>query len=644
MNTLVSQQSLLVTPLTASIPNHTTVNTPNNNNSSNYASSATTISPPLLPETQPSQALSLTATSQTLVKLSPNPNQTNNCVTSIVGNNATTTAAALSHSPPQHQSSLSNDAHQPHHSLTASNSTLNAMQRRQRENNDRIVNIGLETIKINGAVHFKQLRSPVLSSNSNHDRSSPNMNSSSSNLNSSAFNSPNLALNTNDTSALFKSLNHYHKSNADKNRNVEYTSSPKDDTDNLIDENPVSLKQSLVKYHNNNNSKMNTVKSLSINDDSDNNDNAKSENINNKLAVRSASNASGRKDKKTNVGYRLGKRKLLFEKRRQVSDYALIFAMTGIVLMIIETEFSMSKVYDKSSIYSIFSKSLITITSLVLIALILYYHALEVQLFMIDNCVEDWRIAITWQRISQICVEVILCLVHPPPGDFTFTWITKPTNALEEHTAVVPVDLVLSLPMFCRLYLICRAMLLHSKLFTDASSRSIGALNRINFNTRFVLKTLMTICPGTVLLVLILSLFIIASWTLRACESYHEQKHGNLLNSMWLIAVTFLAIGYGDLVPNTYCGRTVCVASGLMGVSCTATMVAVLARKLELSRAEKHVHNFMMDTQLTKRLKNAAANVLRETWLIYKYTKLVQTINSSKVRSHQRKFLEAIHR
>ena len=35
-----------------------------------------------------------------------------------------------------------------------------------------------------------------------------------------------------------------------------------------------------------------------------------------------------------------------------------------------------------------------------------------------------------------------------------------------------------------RLYLICRVMLLHSKLFTDASSRSIGALNRINFNTR----------------------------------------------------------------------------------------------------------------------------------------------------------------
>lgn len=41
----------------------------------------------------------------------------------------------------------------------------------------------------------------------------------------------------------------------------------------------------------------------------------------------------------------------------------------------------------------------------------------------------------------------------------------------------------------------------------------------------------------------------------------------------------------------------------LKGVSCTATMVAVLARKLELARAEKHVHFFMMDTQLNKRVK-----------------------------------------
>ena len=40
----------------------------------------------------------------------------------------------------------------------------------------------------------------------------------------------------------------------------------------------------------------------------------------------------------------------------------------------------------------------------------------------------------------------------------------------------------------------------------------------------------------------------------------------------------------------------------LQGSGCTALVVAVIARKLELSRAEKHVHNFMTDNQLMKRV------------------------------------------
>ncbi|KAI9589582.1 hypothetical protein GQX74_007750 [Glossina fuscipes] len=104
---------------------------------------------------------------------------------------------------------------------------------------------------------------------------------------------------------------------------------------------------------------------------------------------------------------------------------------------------------------------------------------------MIDNCADDWRIAMTWQRISQIGLELFICAIHPIPGEYYFQWTTKLANKNKTiGTEMVPYDVALSLPMFLRLYLICRVMLLHSKLFTDASSRSIGALNRINFNTR----------------------------------------------------------------------------------------------------------------------------------------------------------------
>ena len=47
---------------------------------------------------------------------------------------------------------------------------------------------------------------------------------------------------------------------------------------------------------------------------------------------------------------------------------------------------------------------------------------------------------------------------------------------------------------------------------------------------------------------------------------------------------------------------TQCLLCILQGAGCTALLVAVVSRKLELTRAEKHVHNFMMDTQLTKRV------------------------------------------
>uniref|UniRef100_A0A452V204 Potassium calcium-activated channel subfamily N member 3 n=1 Tax=Ursus maritimus TaxID=29073 RepID=A0A452V204_URSMA len=339
------------------------------------------------------------------------------------------------------------------------------------------------------------------------------------------------------------------------------------------------------------------------------------------------------KRKNQNIGYKLGHRRALFEKRKRLSDYALIFGMFGIVVMVIETELSWG-LYSKDSMFSLALKCLISLSTIILLGLIIAYHTREVQVGAGPSSPP--------LRILHIGLEMLVCAIHPIPGEYKFFWTARLAFSYTPSRAEADVDIILSIPMFLRLYLIARVMLLHSKLFTDASSRSIGALNKINFNTRFVMKTLMTICPGTVLLVFSISLWIIAAWTV---QGYHDQQDvtSNFLGAMWLISITFLSIGYGDMVPHTYCGKGVCLLTGIMGAGCTALVVAVVARKLELTKAEKHVHNFMMDTQLTKRIKNAAANDLRETWLIYKHTKLLKKIDHAKVRKHQRKFLQAIH-
>lgn len=54
--------------------------------------------------------------------------------------------------------------------------------------------------------------------------------------------------------------------------------------------------------------------------------------------------------------------------------------------------------------------------------------------------------------------------------------------------------------------------------------------------------------------------------------------------------------------------KTIINWKSFQGAGCTALLVAVVSRKLELTRAEKHVHNFMMDTQLTKRVRRLKCN------------------------------------
>uniref|UniRef100_A0A667ZRN5 Calmodulin-binding domain-containing protein n=1 Tax=Myripristis murdjan TaxID=586833 RepID=A0A667ZRN5_9TELE len=356
------------------------------------------------------------------------------------------------------------------------------------------------------------------------------------------------------------------------------------------------------------------------------------------------------------IGWRLVRRRALFERRQRLNDLALAVGIFGVVVMVMETELSWS-VYSKSSIFSLALKSVISFSTIILLGLIIAYHCCEVQLYVQDSGAEDWRIAMTTERVTFIALELAAVAVHPYPVGLLAYF--QQTSVRPSQRSETELEIILALPMFLRLYLLGRAMMLHSRLFTDTASRSIGALNKIHFNTRFVGKTLMHTYPGTVLMIFSVSLWIVAAWGLHVCERYvtlsesaaqllrhhnYRDLSSNYMEALWMVSVTFLSIGYGDVVPHTYCGRSICLLTGIMGAGCTVLVVAVVARKLELTRAEKHVHNFMMDSHISKRIKIAAANVLRETWLIYKHTKLLRERDHTRVRMHQRKLLLAIHK
>ncbi|XP_051573824.1 intermediate conductance calcium-activated potassium channel protein 4-like isoform X2 [Myxocyprinus asiaticus] len=349
--------------------------------------------------------------------------------------------------------------------------------------------------------------------------------------------------------------------------------------------------------------------------------------------------------------YRLRERKFLLEDKKRLCTWALGTALLGILLMILHAELC-PIVYQPGSIHALSINGLISFSTGCLLILIIAFHYKDIRLFIIDHNQVDWRIAMTSNRVLGISLELIVCAIHPVAtylrpdmgnrlGGKSEGNSSAPLCLSSSHKEVMlDVELLLSALMFLRLYLVHRAVLLHSKVLLSASYRSIGSLNNINFTFRFVLKVLMNQYPARTLLVFIMFFWLSAAWMLRLCERQEQVETGGMDTALWLIAITFLTVGYGDVSPCTSCGKVVCLFTGVMGVACTAMLVAVMTKKLALNKGEKHVHFFMMDIQISKRIRHAAANVLRECWLLHRTTQAKD--NSGEHRHHQRCLLEAI--
>ncbi|XP_052830026.1 small conductance calcium-activated potassium channel protein 2-like [Octopus bimaculoides] len=317
------------------------------------------------------------------------------------------------------------------------------------------------------------------------------------------------------------------------------------------------------------------------------------------------------------ISRRLSQRKKLFRQRRRIVNVEFSLAMFGIILMLIETELHSRNYYTKSSLISFSIKFSISLSTLALLGAIILYHITGIRLRMTANGLEDWRLATDTSTYIKVCTELIICAIHPPPMSIQIELSFK-----DGENKMVSLDPFLSILMLLRLYIVGKFMVIHSKLYSDTSTQSLGALNKVKINSPFIFKALMSTKPGTTLIAIMVIMFFVDSWAMKTCEFYYASKNeNNFSNSMWLIAITFLTVGYGDVTPNSSCGQFICVCTGLMGVGTTALLVAVIAQKIEQTRAEKYVHNFVTRAHLDKCYRNAAADVVKQVMFLWCHQK-----------------------
>ncbi|CAF1494944.1 unnamed protein product, partial [Rotaria sordida] len=227
----------------------------------------------------------------------------------------------------------------------------------------------------------------------------------------------------------------------------------------------------------------------------------------------------------SNISRRLTKRKNLHKQLCFVTDIMCFLGILGIILMIIESEITFSQVNDNDTISSWSLKIVISFSTIVLIGFVFQYHHLDLSLYAVNNSIEDYRVTLTNRKIFLILLEVLICAIHPIPRSIPHYLKALLKNRDPNSSTSTPytlshidIDVALGLPMFARVYLLCRFIMFHSNLFLDTSSRSISCFNKVSIDYIFLIKVHLQQYPIRCLTTICIIVFIIGSWCLRACN------------------------------------------------------------------------------------------------------------------------------
>ncbi|CAF3937233.1 unnamed protein product, partial [Rotaria sp. Silwood2] len=118
------------------------------------------------------------------------------------------------------------------------------------------------------------------------------------------------------------------------------------------------------------------------------------------------------------VSYRLTMRKKLHQRCCQVNDIMCVVGLLGIILMIVENEITFTHVDHRDNLASWIVKLIITISTIILIGLVIYYHYFDISLYCINNSIEYWLVGLTRRKLGLMILEILLCSIHPIPRHF----------------------------------------------------------------------------------------------------------------------------------------------------------------------------------------------------------------------------------
>lgn len=108
--------------------------------------------------------------------------------------------------------------------------------------------------------------------------------------------------------------------------------------------------------------------------------------------------------------------------------------------MIVNNEITFATSRHEDSVVSWSIKSTITVSTIILVGLLCYYHQLDLSLYCIQNSVLYWYVGLTSKKIFLIAVEIFICCIHPIPH-----WNLNVLTTSSLQNSNLSIDIALSL-------------------------------------------------------------------------------------------------------------------------------------------------------------------------------------------------------
>eukprot|EP01135_Chromosphaera_perkinsii_P011406 Nk52_evm51s2391 gene=Nk52_evmTU51s2391 len=292
-----------------------------------------------------------------------------------------------------------------------------------------------------------------------------------------------------------------------------------------------------------------------------------------------------------------------------INDLAVILSIVAVIFMILAHERSVSNNGDQDELVELY-RWVMFISSALVECCIFGFYSTMAHIRRLDNPLFHGHSGWTIDFYVVMFMEMLINAIMPYPlVHHTFTWTE--TDIATSTDSDVQADLdVLGLFMFLRLYLLVRFLNLHATMNTTSTSRFLAKLNYIEFDSWVTIKVHLHYNPMKFIAGTLVVYIFIASYSMRICEGYGDSPLSSFAHDVWVVIITMLSVGYGDMVPGSDCGRAVAVVSGTFGMVISALVVAVLTNGIKLNHIEETILDFIHKEEARKEYVSDASDVI----------------------------------